>query len=73
MVGTHCEELNKWKQTGHAVQVIRLDNAGENKLYNSTVKLLIGNLALNLSSRHVKLLNRILWQKLELLLCIYFG
>ena len=32
MVEPTCEQLSRWKQAGHPVQVIRLDNAGENKL-----------------------------------------
>ena len=32
MVEPTCEQLYRWKQAGHAVQVIRLDNAGENQL-----------------------------------------
>ena len=32
MVETTCKQLSQWKQAGHLVQVIPLDNAGENKL-----------------------------------------
>ena len=32
MVEPTCEHLSRWKQAGHPVQVICLDNAGENKL-----------------------------------------
>jgi hypothetical protein len=32
MVEPTCEQLHRWKQSGHGVKYIRMDNAGENKL-----------------------------------------
>jgi hypothetical protein len=32
MVEGTCEQLHRWKQSGKGVEIIRLDNAGENKL-----------------------------------------
>ena len=32
MVEPTCEQLYRWKQAGHAVQVICLDNSGKNQL-----------------------------------------
>ena len=32
MVEPACEQFKKWEQAGKKVDVVRLDNAGENKL-----------------------------------------
>jgi hypothetical protein len=38
MVEQVCEMFNMWKQSGHGVQFVRLDNAGKNFLCRSAVK-----------------------------------
>ena len=37
MVEPTCELFSRWKQSGHAVDIVRLDNAGENMLLQNEV------------------------------------
>jgi hypothetical protein len=65
MVEPTCEKLKHWEQHGHKVDVIRMDNGGENIKLEKPANSRDWKLGIEFEKQVVTLPNRIPWLKLH--------